>query len=71
MDFKPETAWVEAARKAADETYAALAGMEAIVLNIVEIDHADERARNSADQPFLDYLASGGHLDDTFLANAS
>lgn len=71
MTNQPETAWVEAAKNAADRTTARLGReMESIDLGLKIVGAADAAGTNSADSSFLDYLARGEHLNGGFLANA-
>ena len=69
MTIAPETAWVEAARAAADRAYEAVGrDMEKLELPVTSIHRDDAAGTNSADPAFLDYISKGLHLGDGFLA---
>ncbi|WP_395391526.1 hypothetical protein WBP07_12800 [Novosphingobium sp. BL-8A] len=70
MTNQPEQAWVEAARTAAQRTYESLGDMTHLDLGLQVVDKEDATGTNSLDRDFLDYLVSGKHLTDSFLANA-
>jgi hypothetical protein len=70
MTNQPEAAWVEAAREAANRTYDALGSIDDIALPLDIVKEEEATGTNSLDTAFLDYLASGAHLTDRFLANA-
>ena len=70
MSNQPDAAWVEAAQKAADRTYDALAGMGDFDLNLQLVNEDEALTTNSVDKDFLDYLARGDHLNEKFLSGA-
>lgn len=70
MDNQPDTAWVEAAREAADRVFSAIESINDADLDLKLTSLETVKGTNSADSSFLDYLSRGEHLKGSFLANA-
>jgi len=74
MENTVPTAWVEAAARAADETFKAIgemASLDALDLGVGVIGAEEAIGTNSCDSDFIAHLERGGHLNANFLANAT